>query len=265
MLEEDSNTDDITDRFEEAHIQEQPLDDSKKEQLQRVLEEYREVRNKEPGLTSLIEFSIDTGEADPIHQHPYNTPVTLKTSVDREIDWLLDRKFIRPSFSPWASPMVTVKKVDGSAQLCVDFRKINGLTRQTSFYMPRVEEVLEGVGRSNYISKLDLSKGYYQVQLAKEAIPKTAFTSHHLLHAQGGGGSGGSWNIKLHQQAGPLKGVLPGPACQTSNTQDGIHQSPGGVRVHSDSLRGEKRSCMLPGAHAAGHGGAESMGHGVLG
>ena len=74
--------------------------------------------------------------------------------------------------------MVTVKKADGSARLCVDFRKINGLTRQTPFYMPRVEEVLEGVGRAHYISKLDLSKGYYQVQLTEEAIPKTAFTSH---------------------------------------------------------------------------------------
>ena len=178
MLEEDSNNDDITDRFAEAHIQEQTLDDTKKEQLKKVLEEYREVLNKEPGLTSLVEFSIDTGDADPIHQHPYNTPATLKASVDREIDWLLNRKFIRPSSSPWASPMVTVKKADGSARLCVDFRKINGLTRQTPFYMPRVEEVLEGVGRSKYISKLDLSKGYYQVQLAEQAIPKTAFTSH---------------------------------------------------------------------------------------
>ena len=74
--------------------------------------------------------------------------------------------------------MVTVKKADGSACLCVDFRKINGLTRQTPFYMPRVEEVLEGVGQANYISKLDLSKRYYQVQLAEESIPKTAFTSH---------------------------------------------------------------------------------------
>ena len=74
--------------------------------------------------------------------------------------------------------MVTVKKADGSARLCVDFRKINSLTRQTPFYMPRVEEVLEGVGQAKFISKLDLSKGYYRVQLTENAIPKTAFTSH---------------------------------------------------------------------------------------
>ena len=178
MLEEDSQTDDITDRYAEANIREQQLQETQKAQLQQVLETYSEVLNKEPGLTSLVRFEIDTGDADPIHQHPYNTPMTLKASVDREIDWLLDRQFIRPSSSPWASPMVTVKKADGSARLCVDFRKINGLTRQTPFYMPRVEEVLEGVGRAHFISKLDLSKGYYQVQLAEQAIPKTAFTSH---------------------------------------------------------------------------------------
>ena len=178
MLEEDSNNDDITDRFAEARIKEQHLNENQREQFQRVLEGYSEVLNKEPGLTSLVRFEIDTGEADPIHQHPYNTPMTLKASVDREIDWLLERQFIRPSSSPWASPMVTVKKADGSARLCVDFRNINGLTRQTPFNMPRVEEVLEGVGRAHYISKLDLSKGYYQVQLADEAIPNTAFTSH---------------------------------------------------------------------------------------
>ena len=90
-----------------------------------------------------MKFQIDTGKELPIYQRPYGIPVTLREKVDSEIDWLLERGFIRPSSSPWASPMVTVKKADGSARLCVDFRKINGLTRQTPFYMPRVEEVLE--------------------------------------------------------------------------------------------------------------------------
>ena len=113
-----------------------------------------------------------------IYQRPYSTPVALRKSVDAEIDWLIDKGYIRPSSSPWASPMVTVRKADGSARLCVDFCKINGLTRQTPFYMPRVEEVVEGVGQARFVSKLDLSKGNYQVQLRPSAIPKTAFISH---------------------------------------------------------------------------------------
>ena len=178
ILEQDSSNDEITDRFAEAHIQEQELAGNQQTELQMVLNKYKGVLDKEPGLTDLVRFGIDTGDEKPIYQRPCGIPVAMRDKVDRELDWLIERGFIRPSSSPWASPMVTVKKPDGSARLCVDFRKINGLTRQTPFYMPRVEEVIEGVGQAGFISKLDLSKGYYQVQLDKESIQKTAFTSH---------------------------------------------------------------------------------------
>ena len=74
--------------------------------------------------------------------------------------------------------MVMVRKADGSARLCVDFRRVNSLTRQTPFFMPRVEEVIEGIGRARFISKLDLSKGFYQVQLTEEVMEKMAFICH---------------------------------------------------------------------------------------
>ena len=159
VLEQDSSSDDITNRFAEAKIEQQDLTSEQQQQLDSVLGKFGTVLDKEPGLTTLVTFEIDTGEETPIYQRPYSTPVALREKVDVEIDWLLQRGFIRPSSSPWASPMVTVKKADGSARLCVDFRKINSLTRQTPFYMSRVEEVLEGVGQTRYISKLDLSKG----------------------------------------------------------------------------------------------------------
>ena len=178
ILEQDAASDEITDRFAEAHIQEQTLSETQQSELDTVLEKFKSVLDKEPGLTTLVQFEIDKGEEPPIYKRPYGIPVALRDKVEGEIDWLLERGFIRPSSSPWASPMVTVKKADGSARLCVDFRKINGLTRQTPFYMPRVEEVLEGVGQAKFISKLDLSKVYYEVQLAENSIQKTAFTSH---------------------------------------------------------------------------------------
>jgi len=74
--------------------------------------------------------------------------------------------------------MVTVRKPDGTARLCVDFKRINEITTQVPFYMPRVEEVLEGVGKAEFISKLDLSKGYYQIPMVETDIEKTAFTCH---------------------------------------------------------------------------------------
>ena len=178
ILKEDTENDIITDRFAEAKVKEKDLSGEQQQQLQTVLSKYDKVLNKEPGLTSLVQFSIDTGQAEPIYQRPYGIPVAMREKVDSELDWLIEREFIRTSSSPWVSPMVTVKKPDGSARLCVDFRKINQLTRQIPFYMPRVEEVLEGVGQAHYISKLDLSKGYYQVRLDSQSMEKTAFTSH---------------------------------------------------------------------------------------
>ena len=105
-------------------------------------------------------------------------PSSLRESIDKEIDWLLSKNYIRSSDSPWASPMVTVRKPDGSARLCVDFKAINQVMQQAPFYMPRVEEVLESVGKSKFIPKIDLTKGYYQIPMVVEDVCKTAFTCH---------------------------------------------------------------------------------------
>ena len=130
-------------------------------------------------MTTLVDIRIDTGDNKPIAQRHYNTPLSLRDSVDKEIDWLLAQGYIRESESQWASPMVTVKIPDGSARICVDFKRINTVIIPLPFYMPRVEEVLEQVGTSKVICKLNLSKGYYQVPVVVADIPKTCFVCHH--------------------------------------------------------------------------------------
>ena len=124
------------------------------------MEQYKDILTKELGLTQLTRLGIDKGVSKPIAQRPYNTPLRLRDKVDGELDRLIETQYIRPSNSLWASPMVTVRKPDGSARICVDFKQINAVTTPLPFYMPRVEEVLEAVGRSSVISKLVLSKGY---------------------------------------------------------------------------------------------------------
>ena len=175
---QDTDQEDLTTSFAAANIQSQELTNEQQTELQQQLSRFSDILTKEPGLTNLATFNIDTGEADPIQQRLYSTPVALKDSVNKELAWLLDKGYIVPSSSPWSSPMVTVRKADGSARICVDFRKVNSLTRQIPFFMPRVEEVIEGIGKARFISKLDLSKGFYQVQLTDAAMEKTAFTCH---------------------------------------------------------------------------------------
>ena len=175
---QETNQEELMTSFAAANIQSQELTVEQQAELQQELSRFTEVLTKEPGLTDLATFDIDTGEAAPINQRPYSTPVALKAKVDEELAWLLQKGYIVPSSSPWASPMVTVHKADGSARLCVDFRKINSLTRPMPFFMPRVEEVVEGIGKAKYISKLDLAKGFYQVPLTTTAMQKTAFTCH---------------------------------------------------------------------------------------
>ena len=132
---EDTDKDKLTHSFASVNVREQVLSPLQQSQLDEVLGLYAGVLTKESGLTREAQFDIDTGEAEPIHQRPYSTPVALKESVDQEISWLLEKGYIVPSASPWASPMVTVRKADESARLCVDFRHINSLTRQIPFFL----------------------------------------------------------------------------------------------------------------------------------
>lgn len=88
---------------------------------------------------------------------------------------MLERGIIRESQSPWASPVVVVAKKDGSIRLCVDYRKLNCITRRDSFPLPRIEESLQALGGAKYFSVLDSTSGYYQVAMHSDDVAKTAF------------------------------------------------------------------------------------------
>ncbi len=84
---------------------------------------------------------------------------------------------IEPSRSPWSSPIVMVPKPDGTLRFCNDFRRLNEVSEFDGYPMPRVDELLDRLGRARYISTLDLTKGYWQVPLSENAKPKTAFST----------------------------------------------------------------------------------------
>ena len=98
------------------------LDKKQLLQLQRVLAEYSQVLQNQPGHTSLAEHKIETGTAHPVRLPPYRLSQAYRSTVQREIDEMLEQDIIEPSSSEWAAPIVLVKKKDGGLHLCVDYR-----------------------------------------------------------------------------------------------------------------------------------------------
>ena len=100
MFEPDSNQDDILDRYSAVTVSGSQLANKQDQDIEEIEGKYRDILTKEPGLTSLTEFGIETVDSQPIFQRAYNTPAALRQSIDNEVDWLSEKKFIRPSGSP---------------------------------------------------------------------------------------------------------------------------------------------------------------------
>lgn len=148
------------------------LPPKQKMQLLEFLDSNADLFTPEPGSTDTLEHTIPTGESPPTSQHPYRVPVAWQSAVREEVQKLLTLGIIKPSTSPWAAPIK-----DGSLRMCVDYRKLNSVTSPDTYNMPRVEELIDNLSEANYITTLDLTKGYYQVPVQKCVQPKTAFVT----------------------------------------------------------------------------------------
>lgn len=128
------------------------------------------------GLTDLVEHKINTGHAPPIKQPPRKIPLAKMQEVENEINDMLEKGIIETSNSPWSSPIVLVRKKDGSIRFCIDYRKLNDLTLKDSYPIPRIDTTLDALSGSKWFSTIDLKSGYWQVKMAPEDKPKTAFS-----------------------------------------------------------------------------------------
>ena len=157
------------------------LTSSQQAQLQNLINEYRDIFALSPqelGRTNWVQHTINTQGASSIRMRPYRVPEAQKERIENCIDEMLEQGIIRPSASPWASPVVLVKKPDGSDRFCVDFRALNDITKKDSYPLPRIAESLDALSGTQYFSSMDLMSGYWQIEMDPESREKTAFVTH---------------------------------------------------------------------------------------
>ena len=127
------------------------------------------------GHTELVKHTIDTQGQGPIRQRAYRFSPHQRETAQEIIDELLRFKIIQPSLSPWAAPIVLVKKKTGDVRLCVDYRKLNAITKKDSFPLPRIDDVLDMLDGQKFFSTIDLASGYWQIEMDDDSKEKTAF------------------------------------------------------------------------------------------
>ena len=161
------------------------LTEDQKEAFKSLVLQYADIffcREDHLGRSSKLCHSIDTGSAPPIRQHVRRIPPAQRTLVKDLLDDMLHKNIIQPSQSPWASPIVLARKKDGSVRFCVDYRKMNEVTRKDAYPLPRINDTLETLSDSKIFSTLDLASGYWQVELTENDRQKTAFCTTEGLY-----------------------------------------------------------------------------------
>lgn len=156
------------------------LSSSQQAALRQLLCEHSQLFSTGPqhlGSTGLVTHHIHTGDATPIRQQFRRLPLAKKDEVEKAVREMESQGIIEPSCSAWCSPIVLVTKKDGSTRFCVDYRKLNEVTRKDSYPLPRIEDAIDSLGGSQWFSSLDLKSGYWQVKLSEEAKSKTAFST----------------------------------------------------------------------------------------
>ena len=128
------------------------------------------------GRTGLIKHFVDTGKMPAVRLRPRRLPMAQQDEVDRQVESLLERGLISPCNSPWSSQVTLAQKKDGKWRLCLDLRRVNAITKKDSYPIPRIDESIDTLSGAQWFCTLDLSSGYWQVEMEESSKEKTAFS-----------------------------------------------------------------------------------------
>jgi transposase InsO family protein len=150
----------------------------------KLLSEFSDIFSKDDldlGLTKLVEHTIDVGTSKPVKQQPRRVPLAFEGEDRKALEMWQKQGSIRPSSSPWASPMVFVRKKNGKTRPCIDYRLLNKVTQKDAYPLPRTQDCIDALSGSVMFSTMDITSAYNQISIREEDIPKTAFVSKYGL------------------------------------------------------------------------------------
>ena len=141
--------------------------------IKNVCKDFDDVLTDIPGRTTLIEHSVIVKSDKPIYNRPYAMPYALRKQVEDEVKNMLSANLIEKSNSAYGAPIVVVQKKDKTIRLCIDYRGLNDVTQP----MPKVDDIFNKLGKANFISKIDCTKGFWQIPLEQSAKEKGEFVT----------------------------------------------------------------------------------------
>ncbi|KAI5737969.1 hypothetical protein M8J77_001280 [Diaphorina citri] len=151
------------------------LNEAERLLVDEALQPFKQIQWPDNTCTDVITHYIDVGGAKPIKQRPYHVNPKLQAVIHQEVDKMLAEGVIEPCTSPWSNPIVLVKKSNGEYRFCLDFRKLNEVTRKDNYPLPRIESILDRLRAAKYLSKIDLKAAYWNIPLDESCRDYTAF------------------------------------------------------------------------------------------
>jgi hypothetical protein len=171
--------------------------------MQLLLQEFDDVFATPPGLPLLRSHNHCIHllpEMEPLVVQPYQYPQLVKDELEHQCHDMLQQGIIQPSSSAFSSPVLLVKKQDGSWRFCVDYRALNTKTVQDMFPILVVDELLDELRGTKFFTKLDLRSGYHQVRMVTDDVEKTTFHTPQPLQDTGDA-------VRAHKRADDIPGL----------------------------------------------------------